>query len=138
MRVAFVPGPDLKADFDFFCRAAFYAGRYVGPVTVIAEELADVSTPAKAPEQWGILCRRGLKRGISIFAISQRWAEADKTAFGNASEYVVFMQSSDDDARYLARKTRIPLEALQALQKLEFLRYVKGANAPEQVAKLKF
>lgn len=120
MKVAFVPGVDLKADFDFWCDAVMFAGRYRGPLAAIAEELADVTTPSKAPGAWGILLRRGLKRGITIFAISQRWAEADKTAIGNASAYVCFAMRGDDVA-YMARKTRIPEGDLSKLQALEWI-----------------
>ena len=67
-KVAYVTGGKLAEEFDFFAGCAMYAGRYVEPLDVIAEELADVSTPSKAPNNWGILVRRGLKRGISIFA----------------------------------------------------------------------
>lgn len=137
LRAAFVAGGDLGSAFDFFAGCASYAGRHVEPLTVVAEELADVTTPAKAPGNWGILLRRGLKRGIDIFAISQRWAEADKTALGNASEYVMFMSSSADDVRYLARKTRVPVADLDALRPLEFVRYVVATQQIE-AGRLKF
>lgn len=122
-RLAFVPGGDLREAFDFWAGCAYHWGRYYGPTVVVAEELADVTTPAKAPGNWGILLRRGLKRGISIAAISQRWAEADKTAMGNASEFVLFRMSSGDDVAYLARKTRVPVAELERLAPLEFVRY---------------
>lgn len=121
LRVAYVPGGDLKSEFDFFSQCAFYAGRYVEPLDVIAEELADVTTPSKAPGNWGILLRRGLKRGVTIWAISQRWSEADKTAVGNASDFVIFRQSSGDDVRYLARKTRIDESEINGLAPLQFV-----------------
>lgn len=125
MRLAYVPGGELKEDFDFVCACVMYAARYVAPdkeLVFIAEELADVTTPSKAPGHWGILVRRGLKRGITIYAISQRWAEADKTAFGNASEYVLFA-SRGDDISYIAKKTRIPEEEIAALKAFEFIRF---------------
>lgn len=120
-RVAYVPGGDIKAEFDYFCGCAMYAGRYVEPLDVIAEELADVTSPSKAPGNWGILLRRGLKRGINLYCISQRWAEADKTAIGNATEYVCFSMGGDD-IDYMARKTRIPAFELEALKPLEFVK----------------
>jgi hypothetical protein len=120
-RIAYVAGGKLAAEFDFFCGCVMYAGRYVEPLDCIGEELADVTTPAKAPGNWGILLRRGLKRGISIYAISQRWAEADKTAIGNATEYVCFSMGGDD-IEYMARKTRIPVPELEALKPLEFVK----------------
>lgn len=123
LRAAYVAGGDLQAEFGYWAGCVQYAGRWSGPLVAIAEELADVTTPAKAPGNWGILLRRGLKRGVTIYAISQRWAEADKTAVGNASEFVVFRQSSGDDVRYLSRKTRIPEAEIEGLKPLEYVRY---------------
>lgn len=115
VKLAYVAGGDIKAEFDFWAGCVQYAGRYVAPLSAIAEELADVTTPSKAPGNWGVLLRRGLKRGISIYAISQRWSEADKTAFGNASDFVIFRLSSGDDVRYFSKKTRIPEAEIDGL-----------------------
>ena len=122
-KLAYVIGGDIKAEFDFWAGCAMHWGRYHGGCVAIAEELADVTTPSKAPGNWGILVRRGLKRGISIYAISQRWAEADKTCIGNASEFVCFRISSGDDIGYMSRKTRIPSEALEGLADLEYIKF---------------
>lgn len=121
LRLAYVAGGKLQEEFDYFTGCAYYAGRYLGGLEVVAEELADVTTPSKAPGNWGILLRRGLKRGITIRAISQRWSEADKTAVGNASDFVIFRQSSGDDVAYLARKTRIDADRLGGLKPLEWV-----------------
>lgn len=136
-RVAYVAGGDLAKEFDFFAGCAMYAGRYVEALDVIAEELADVTTPSKAPGNWGILLRRGLKRGISIWAISQRWSEADKTAVGNASDFVVFRQSSGDDIAYLSRKTGIDQTELRGLVPLQFVKLDALTGGIER-GKLKF
>lgn len=122
LRIAYVAGGDIKKEFDFFCGAVMYAGRYIAPLVVVAEELADVTTPSKAPGNWGILIRRGLKRGITIYALSQRWAEADKTAIGNASEYWLFT-SRGEDIDYIARKTRVPVDEIEALKPFEFIQF---------------
>lgn len=122
-RLALVPGGDLASAFAYFCSIVFtFADRH-GKCTVIAEELADVTTPGKAPAKWGALVRRGLKRNVTIYAISQRWAEADKTALGNASEFVIFRQSSADDVKYLAKKTRVPGPEIDGLAPLEYVKY---------------
>lgn len=121
MKVAFVAGGDLQGEFDFWAACVMYAGRYVAPLAAVAEELADVTTASKAPGNWGILLRRGLKRGIDIYAISQRWSEADKTAVGNASDFVCFRMSSGDDIKYLSRKTRVPETELEGLKPLAFV-----------------
>jgi len=122
VKLAYVAGGDLKAEFDFWCACVMYAGRYVAPLACVAEELADVTTPSKAPGNWGILVRRGLKRGITIYAISQRWAEADKTAMGNASEYLCFAPRPRD-VKYVADNTGIQNEEILSLAPFEFIRF---------------
>ncbi|WP_427773620.1 hypothetical protein [Comamonas thiooxydans] len=136
-KVAFVAGGQLKEDFDFWAGAVMYAGRYVAPLDAVAEELADVTTPSKAPGNWGILVRRGLKRGISLYCISQRWSEADKTAFGNASDFVIFRQSSGDDVAYLARKTRVEQGEINGLVPLQFV-HMNALNGEILRGKLRF
>jgi hypothetical protein len=119
-RLAYVAGSDadLKAEFESFCRIALQFGKIFGPCCVIAEELADVSSPGKAPGSWGGLVREALKNTITIYAISQRWAEADKTALNNSTEIVCF-QMKAMDRKYMAEKAEIPIEDLAALCKTE-------------------
>ena len=136
-KVAFVAGGDLKEAFDFWAACVMYAGRYLGGLAAVAEELADVTTPSKAPGNWGILIRRGLKRGISLYCISQRWAEADKTAFGNASDFVIFRASSGDDVRYLARKTMVPEAEIMGLVPLQFV-HLDALTGKKVASKLRF
>lgn len=121
-KVAFVSS-NLKADFDYWAQAVFHAALHIAPLDAVAEELADVTSPGKAPQNWGTLVRRGRKHGVNLYAISQRWSEADKTTFGNASLYVVFAQSSQDDVRYISRKTRIPEADINKLDRFEYLTY---------------
>lgn len=92
-------------------------------VHVVSDELADVTSPGKASAGWGQLVRRGLKRGVSIYSISQRWAEADKSAFGNCSRVVAFASSSDQDVRYLSSRVRVPADVLSGLRRLEYVDY---------------
>lgn len=122
-RWCFVSNGNLKAEFELFCKCAFHYGKFFGTCAVVAEELADVTNTSKASQAWGILCRRGLKRGISIYAISQRWAEADKTAFGNATDYYLFRMSSVGDIDYMAKKTRVESNRMMLLKPLEFIHY---------------
>jgi hypothetical protein len=122
MKIAYVAGGDLKPEFDFCCACVMHAGRFVEPLDFVAEEVADVTTPSKAPGHWGILLRRSLKRGINIYAISQRWAEADKTAMGNASAYILFA-SRGEDIQYISRKTMVPVTELAALVAFEYITF---------------
>lgn len=137
-KIAYVAGGDLVREFGYWCECVMYSGRYVEPCVAIAEELADVTTPGKAASGWGILLRRGLKRGITIYAISQRWAEADKTAMGNASEFVFFRTATVDDAVYLWKKTGIPASDLDGLLPLQYIRKDGITRKIEPVQKLRF
>lgn len=136
LKLAYVTGGNLAEEFDFWAGCVMYAGRYVGALCAIAEELADVTTPSKAPGNWGVLLRRGLKRGIDIYAISQRWQEADKTAMGNASEFVLFRQNGRKAYRYLSDMTGVPEEAIP-LAPLDFVRF-DPTNGKTTPGRLKF
>lgn len=127
VKIAYVVEAKLKENFNFFCGCAFYWALNHGRCVVVGEELADVTNAGKAPDKWGTLLRRGLKRGVDIYAISQRWAEADKTAIGNASEFVCFRMNGDD-IPYMSRKTRIPVDDLEGLESLEFIKYVSASK----------
>ncbi|MEQ1488853.1 MAG: hypothetical protein ABL920_10190 [Methylotenera sp.] len=122
-KYAFVSGGNLKAEFEQFCKCVYHFGCYFGGCAIIAEELADVTTTAKAPPSWGILCRRGLKRGITIYPISQRWAEADKTAIGNATDFYIFRQSTTSDAKYMEQKTGVDWIGISNLKPLQYIHY---------------
>ena len=133
VRLAFVPAANMQQQFDTWAHAALHWGRHFGPCVVVAEELAGVSHAGKAPGWWHALLSRGLKRGITIYAISQRWAEADKTTIGNASRFVIF-RALPMDAEYIARRAGVPLEVVQSLQPLEYLErdHLQGITSPVQ------
>lgn len=122
-KYAFVSAGDIKKEFELFSMCAFFYADNFGRCCVVAEELADVTSIAKAGDNWGMCCRRGLKRGMTIIAISQRWSEADKTAFGNASDFYLFRLSSMDDIRYISKKTRVTVERLEGLKPLEYIHF---------------
>ncbi len=137
-KLAFVAGGDLKEAFGFFAQCCMYAARHVEPgLDVIAEELADVTTPSKAPGNWGILLQRGLKRGVTLWCISQRWSEADKTAMGNASDFVVFRQARGADAVYLSKNVGLPLDKVDSLKPLQYV-HKNGLTGEIFEGRLKF
>jgi len=104
---AFVPSGNLKAEFEKFNQAVFHYASFFGRCAIVAEELADVTNSSKAPPNWGMVCRRVLKRGACVFAISQRWAEADKTCMGNAAFIYIFQPATMHDARYLSERVNM-------------------------------
>lgn len=119
--------PKTLSDFDFWAKCAFAfvrLGADMGVMTVIvAEELADVTSPAKAPEGWGMLVRRGRKYGANIYGITQRPAESDKTLFGNAHVIHCCGMQRANDRVYMARELDVPVADIQRLDrsKLEYI-----------------
>lgn len=109
---------DVKENFDKWCRKVLAFGKATGPLVCIPDELSTVTTTSKAPEGWGDLARTGLKFGITMYPISQRWAESDKTAFNNVSE-IVFFSMMPMDVKYMAERTGIAPEELAKLKKTE-------------------
>jgi hypothetical protein len=107
-------------DFDFFCKLAFWYVRAQFSQNirtfVVFEETADVTSPGKAPEDYGILLRRGLKYGVDLIAITQRPAESDKTAMGNASMIHVCRMSLPRDRTYMANTTGISIKEIEKLR----------------------
>lgn len=115
---------DVKEAFDFWSKKVLAFGKITGPLVCIPDELSDVTTTSKAPEGWGSLARTGLKFGITMYPISQRWAESDKTAFNNVNEIVCFsMMPMDVD--YMAKRTGLSPDELASLKKLETPTMVK-------------
>jgi hypothetical protein len=114
-RFAFVPRS--VSLFDFFCRAAFAWGRCV----VVVEELADVTSPGKAPPGWGSIIRRGRHRGLTVYGITQRPAESDKTIIGNCTLIHCCKLKRAPDRAYIAREMDVPQAKLDALKPLEWI-----------------
>lgn len=129
-------GVDMQEGFNLFCACVFHYAQYFGECVCVSEELADVTTVAKAPQYWGMLVRRGLKRGLSIIAISQRWQEADKTAIGNASEMFIFTPSTMKDAAYIASTIGQAANEVSQLPQFSFMHWVKFKGV--SVGKLTF
>jgi hypothetical protein len=108
-----------KSDFDFFCRVAqtWVLAQYqsANSCSLVFEETADVTNPTKAPENYGIILRRFLRYGVNIYAITQRPAESDKTAIGNASIIHCTRLKRENDRKSVANDSSIPLDELTAL-----------------------
>lgn len=113
-KICYIPRGDgnaKKKQFDIFCRAAFEAGG----ITMICEELSEVTTPTLAPYGWQKATSQGRARGLTIYGLSQTPAQIDKAFFGNSTRVVCFrlnfsshvkamadcLAVSDDDVRSL-------------------------------------
>lgn len=116
MRVTETPG----ADFELFCRMAWVYVRAHG-APVVVEETATVTSAAKAPPAWGNLCRMGLGFGADLFALTQRPAESDKTAFGNASIIHAGRAVTPRDRATVAEYLDVTAQEVAALLPLQFI-----------------
>lgn len=100
-RIAYQPPAPSAGAFDVFALGAFaWAG--AAPGAILAEELADVTRPGKAPEGWGMLLRRGRARGAAVYAITQRITECDTTVSGLAADLICFRLDRPRDRATMA------------------------------------
>ena len=68
--------------FELFCRAVWAVACSSRPMTVVVEELADVTRGAgKASQAWGELVRRGRKYAVTLRVVTQSPTEISKTVF---------------------------------------------------------
>jgi len=82
---------------------------------VVAEELSDVTSPGKAPDGWGQVCRQGLGFGMEVFAITQRPSESDKTSIGNATLIHCCQMIRHEDQKYMSREMGTTIENIALL-----------------------
>lgn len=114
--------PGMVDDFDTFCRLAWVWCRQA-PGVLVVEELSSVTQPGKAPLPWGDIVRMGLRYGLTIYAITQRPAESDKTTFGNATCIHAGRAAFPNDRAMLAKYLNCPVAEIAALQPLQFIEY---------------
>lgn len=126
VRLALAVEPTAK-NFEWFCSVAFALADARRPLVVVAEEIADVTSPGKAGPWWGRLCRRGRKYGVTLYAITQRPAECDKTIYSQAAhKWIGFMDNEADQSR-LAKLCGIAAARVGALKPLQYLYKQPGA-----------
>jgi hypothetical protein len=118
---------DSATNFDTFCRLVNWWSRF-GPCAVVVDELADVTSPGKAPKYWGMLIRKGRSRSINRYACTQRPAESDKTSIGNADELITFHMKRINDRKAMALEMDIDVALITRLKPFEYLSDAPGRN----------
>lgn len=114
-------GQVSREHFATFCKLAWVWMRsHPGGVLVI-EELADVTSPGKAPPAWGEIVRKHRHSQGRVYALTQRPAESDKTIVGNCAVIHAGRMNMARDRQYMAECLDIPLEQVTALADLEFI-----------------
>lgn len=111
---------DNMNDFDFWSRCAYAFGKLT-EIDIVAEELADVTNPSKAPPGWGNVCRKLLGFGCNVYAITQRPAESDKTALGNATVVHACRLTSSHDIKRMAQQLNVTYDEVDQLKDCEYI-----------------
>lgn len=120
LKVAFVA--EGQKAFEFWANCAFAWRNCIA----VAEEIADVTTPSKAPPAWGRLIRRGRKYGILICAVTQRPAEADKTILSNAAIIRTGALGRQADREAIAREMDCTADHITKLIPLDFIEFKRS------------
>lgn len=111
-----------KANFAAFCKLAWIWLR-IKPGDVVVDEIADVTSTAKAPQEWGEIARKSRAFGGNVFVTTQRPQECDKTAQGNAMLFHCGLMSDADDQAYVAKRLlggMVPPADVASLGPLEY------------------
>lgn len=126
--------PGMVGDFETFCRLAFVWLR-LAPGALVIEETATVTHAGKAPAAWGDVVRMSLRYGVELYALTQRPAESDKTAFGNASVIHAGRAVTPRDRATLAEYLDVPIATVAGLRPLEWIErdYVTGVTRTGRV-----
>ena len=131
-RLAYQPDPERKgAEFELICKAVKAAKR----CTLIAEELAFVTTPNRAPPAWRELCllgRHTTHAEATIIGVSQRPASIDKDFLACADVIHCGRLVYAADAKAVAPYLGCSWQDLAGLADLEFIEKRAGAREPER------
>jgi hypothetical protein len=114
-------GPVNAKTFNTFCKLAFVWMKAAPGGVVVVEELADVTSPGKAPEGWGEIVRKGRHYSGSIYGLTQRPAESDKTLAGNADVIHCGRLSFPTDRKTLAEYLDVPVDQVTELKSLHWI-----------------
>ncbi len=104
----------FKAQFAFFCRAAFKAG----DLMMLVEELELVTRPTWAPAAWRNCTKRGRHEGLTILAATQRPADADKAFWSSCTYIRCHALRETEDGQRMAKVLKVPYEQIEKLQTL--------------------
>lgn len=118
------------AAFERWCRAVRLVLSADQPTVVVAEEIAEVTSPSKASPEWGKLARGSRKFGATLYAVTQRPQESDKTIYTQAETLWVGRVAQKDRA-YLAKELEVEKDRLDQLKKGEYL-YKEGDKPAKQ------
>lgn len=110
----------LIAQFNVFCGLAMHE-KIAGGMTVIAEELSQVTRAGWAPINWQNLCTAGRHMGCTVIGVTQRPALVDKTFFGNCTRIRVFRLNYAADKKVMADALDVEKTAISGLSNHQWI-----------------
>lgn len=140
IRVAVTVDPTVE-NFEKFAQLAFAICHAQAPITILADEIADVTSPAKASLHWGQLSRKVRKYGGILYACTQRPEECDKTIFNQAHIKWVGALGSTAAYKKMAQEMDIPLMQLKDLNNIpqkQVEYWIREGTAPAKKEKISF
>jgi hypothetical protein len=108
-----------EENFEKFAQLAFALCHCKAPMTILADEIADVTRVSKASPHWGQLCRKVRKYGGVLCAITQRPQEADKTIFNQAKYKWCGALGSQSSYKTMSDEMGVSIGELKALDNIE-------------------
>lgn len=114
-------GPTSRAHFHTWCHLAWVWLRAHPRGVLVVEELADVTAPGKAPPAWGELVRKHRHSHGTVYALTQRPAESDKTILGNATVIHCGRLNMARDRAYMAAVLDVDEATVTALADLDYI-----------------
>jgi hypothetical protein len=114
MRMALEAG-GAKA-FDLFCRVVWWERDARARLVAVVDELAGVTSVAKAPDAWHAILTRGRKYGLRVCAGAQSPTEVDKTLMRQRSALWVGAMERGADYEYMARETGLDATLFESLR----------------------
>lgn len=118
--LVFVPSADAKLrirQFDIFCGVAFALGR----VTLVVEELANVTKAGWSPAGWLRVVTQGRHKGLTVIGTTQRPQLVDKTFLDNATTLRVGRLNTSTGRRTMADMLDTSPDEIAALRPLEWI-----------------
>lgn len=118
IRVALTVEP-TEENFEIWAGLVFAMCHQAAHMTILADEIADVTRVGKASPKWGQLCRKVRKYGGILAACTQRPQEADKTIFNQVKYKWCGALASNAAYKFMAAEFDVPIADFKALENIE-------------------
>lgn len=138
-KVSYIPGVGggTTEEFDNFCKYIWALSEY-RELTLVVEEVDQVSSPGYVPPYFNTILRLGRHRGLRLICISRRASEVPKLLTSQTTHFISFSQKENRDIDYLRRywSSDIVLK-LKILPKFSYLELYQNEVIVKKLPKFK-